>query len=514
MTRKRLLIGVIVIGLGLVAAPAVFQMFTRAPKGGRMIEDFRPFMERSSLGSFRKHIALIGSVDGELGRIEDPSFLSGFDSVKDFRADWPVIRREMSGMLNTIDANLDNFAAVDALPPFPLFPWFFVVPGLLVASIGWLALRGGALPLRLLMLLGLGLIAAPFVFQMFGRAPLGGRMIEEFRPLMSTSRVTEIQGYFLTIGSAEGELRNEVLPLLKPDQFPATSAFVREWPEIAADMAPMVGAMSDNIDNFLAVDALPPFGAFPWFFVTPGALIFLLASRASVPSRRVGVAAQTGAGLLMVIALGACGSSPPAGGPNGELAGLFKLTAGECTSGQVKGSYFRMVNPGGDTRTGPFVGNNDSACTADKNVTPLIPGSDGGLLAGEYQPHPSPAFDESGNASASRIIQPATWFGVRFSLATNPKDPQTGLDVPAPNIRVNEGRLTGDIRSFAAAWNGQHFNQGTPKPDGSRSGNTSELTGRYDDSAKTFIIEWMTQIVGGPFSNFTGTWHLEGTFEG
>ena len=36
---------------------------------------------------------------------------------------------------------------------------------------------------------------------------------------------------------------------------------------------PLIGAMSDNIPNYDAVAALPPFGLFPWFFVAPGVLL-------------------------------------------------------------------------------------------------------------------------------------------------------------------------------------------------------------------------------------------------
>jgi len=42
-------------------------------------------------------------------------------------------------------------------------------------------------------------------------------------------------------------------------------------------MAPVVGVMSDNVDNYDAVAALPPFSMFPWFFVIPGVLVTALA---------------------------------------------------------------------------------------------------------------------------------------------------------------------------------------------------------------------------------------------
>ena len=42
-------------------------------------------------------------------------------------------------------------------------------------------------------------------------------------------------------------------------------------------MTPLIGVMSDNIDNYDAVASLPPFSLFPWFFVLPGLLVAALA---------------------------------------------------------------------------------------------------------------------------------------------------------------------------------------------------------------------------------------------
>ena len=38
-------------------------------------------------------------------------------------------------MIGAMSDNVDNYEAISALPPFPLFPWFFVVPGLLIAGL-------------------------------------------------------------------------------------------------------------------------------------------------------------------------------------------------------------------------------------------------------------------------------------------------------------------------------------------------------------------------------------------
>lgn len=209
--------------------------------------------------------------------------------------------------------------------------------------------------------------------------------------------------------------------------------------------------------------------------------------------------------------------APPASAAQASqdaLEGLFRIDPGQCDDGGVtSGSYFRMVTPVGSPDSGPYVQNTDSPC-GDDSYTPLRPGTDGGLVTGEHQPHPDPAFDGGGNALADRITRPESFFGTEFSTATNPTDPQTGADVAAPEVATDgAGGVDGDLRSFAAAWNGQHFNQGAPKPDGSRPGNTAGPTGSYDPATGRYTLEWSSHIQGGPFNGFTGVWHLEGTFE-
>ena len=49
--------------------------------------------------------------------------------------------RKCSGLLFRYGEDVDNFVAVAALPSFDLFPWFFVVPGALVAILAAVAMR-------------------------------------------------------------------------------------------------------------------------------------------------------------------------------------------------------------------------------------------------------------------------------------------------------------------------------------------------------------------------------------
>ena len=96
---------------------------------------------------------------------------------------------------------------------------------------------------------------------------------------------------------------------------------------------------------------------------------------------------------------------------------------------------------------------------------------------------------------------------------TSKTDPQTKQSVPKPKITVKGGKLSGDLKALDASWNNQNFNQGSPKPDGSKPGLTKAVSGTYDSKTRKFVLECASQIVGGPFNDFTGFWHFEETFE-
>ena len=234
-------------------------------------------------------------------------------------------------------------------------------------------------------------------------------------------------------------------------------------------------------------------------------------------SRRLALGALAVALLTNAAACGSSSSGSKHSGttkPTGSqpLVGTFRITAGACTAGGPTGSYLRMVFPGGGIEQGKFFENPDSACT-DKTYTVVQPGTDGGLVTGTYQPQPNPAFDAQGNALAARIIKPQAFTAITFSVSTNPVDPQSGHATTKATISVDGGKLSGTIDALTASWNKQQFSQGSPKPDGSRPGLTRPISGTYDATTHAFVLDWTSQVVGGPFNDFTGVWHLVGTFQ-
>jgi hypothetical protein len=64
-----------------------------------------------------------------------------FPAVVALDGHWVHILNDMTPMIGAMSDNVANYQAIASLPPFPLFPWFFVLPGLIV---GGLAVAAGS----------------------------------------------------------------------------------------------------------------------------------------------------------------------------------------------------------------------------------------------------------------------------------------------------------------------------------------------------------------------------------
>src|SRR4051794_22318329 len=298
--RRGALVALLVIGIGLALAPVAFKMFDRAPKGAEMMDEFKPFMTDARLSGFQRHIrnidAAVHQTNGRVvvaleghGAAAHARFDKRFAGFAQFHDEWPPINDDMSGLMTKIKSNAGNYRAMVALPDFRLFPWFFVIPGVilaLLALVGLLVPRTWG-PLRwVAVALGIGLVLAPVAFKMFDRGPKGAEMMSAFKTIETRKKVETIQSYFATMAVGQGSLRLEVVPALRREglskeqiarRFPDVQRLDERWIPILNDMTPMIGAMSDNVDNYDAIKSLPSFKLFPWFFVVPGLLIIGLA---------------------------------------------------------------------------------------------------------------------------------------------------------------------------------------------------------------------------------------------
>jgi len=289
---RRFVVVLAVLGAALVLAPVAMGMFSKAPAGAEMLTEFTPLMSAERLDGFSGHLDTIDAAVSELDAAGTPATNPEYAA---FSTQWPVIDDDMSGLMDQVTDNLGNYQAMASLPSFRLFPWFFLVPGALVALVALVSLALGRWTRAAqvsVAAVGLGLVAIPLAFGMFSKGPKGGEMMNAFRDLETSENVARIQGYFSQMAVGQGSIRLQVVPALEKGglsaaevarEYPATTRLNEQWVPILIDMTPMIGAMSDNVDNYDAIRSMPPFSLFGWAFLVPGLIVVGLAVAAGPP---------------------------------------------------------------------------------------------------------------------------------------------------------------------------------------------------------------------------------------
>ena len=162
MNRKALWWAVLVIGAALIVAPLAMGMPGKAAAGQRMLNDFHPLMQATSV---QKTAAYYDNVFVPLGSVAtqftaaatNPQLQAQLKPLMPMlQPVIPVFKQVPAGLawykplVDTMSANVDNYRQVNSLPDFGLFAWFFIVPGILLILVSGAGLySGGALHLHI-----------------------------------------------------------------------------------------------------------------------------------------------------------------------------------------------------------------------------------------------------------------------------------------------------------------------------------------------------------------------------
>jgi hypothetical protein len=139
------------LGIALVLAPVGFQMFSRAPKGAQMMSTFKTIETRHHLRRIQSYFSEMavgqGLVQLQLVPALRHTSLSAaqidarYPALNTLDANWVHILNDMTPMIAAMSNNIGNYQAISSLPSFQLFPWFFVLPGVIVIIIALLGDR-------------------------------------------------------------------------------------------------------------------------------------------------------------------------------------------------------------------------------------------------------------------------------------------------------------------------------------------------------------------------------------
>jgi len=83
---------------------------------------------------------MLGAVSSDAVGIAAPPGAPGggggaIPAVASLDTNWVRIINDMTPMIGAMSDGVPDYHAISSLPPFPLFPWFFVLPGLLLAGL-------------------------------------------------------------------------------------------------------------------------------------------------------------------------------------------------------------------------------------------------------------------------------------------------------------------------------------------------------------------------------------------
>jgi hypothetical protein len=155
------------IGVGLIVVPAASGMFDKTSKGETMVNTFRPIMQPTSvakttyyydkvftpLGPLSKTMPGVASdaqklvpalaqalhmTPAQVQQMLQKQFPSMAAMLQSLPQAVKIFNQVPSGLahykplVTTMNANVDNYAAVDSMPSMGLFAWFFIVPGMLI----------------------------------------------------------------------------------------------------------------------------------------------------------------------------------------------------------------------------------------------------------------------------------------------------------------------------------------------------------------------------------------------
>jgi hypothetical protein len=200
----------VVVGVGLIVAPLSMSMFSRTSDGEQTVNTFRPLMQPASVRTTADYYydvfvklrpiaetmtpqtiaKFTAYMEGFAGMQADGQKLvpalaqamnttpaqvqqmlaSQFPSMAQMLASLPQMEKDFTALMGMMAANVDtfrrvppgldhykplvdvmqanvgNYASIDAMPRFSLFPWFFVIPGVLIVLAAAYLLVGDVRP--------------------------------------------------------------------------------------------------------------------------------------------------------------------------------------------------------------------------------------------------------------------------------------------------------------------------------------------------------------------------------
>lgn len=291
----------LVLGALLVLGPVVGGLFSKSAAGQQLVDAFEPHLAPDALGRYDTDLATLRSGTASLRRVhaQDRVAAGAYPGIDAYLASSGRVDARATGLLDRIRGAEPDYRQVADIGGFDRLPFLLVSAGLALTYAGGVLAggrrqrAGGAVALALAA--SVALAGYPLVAHLPEGSRAGHRLQQALAPVMTSATVLREQQDFVLLVHAVGELdtafRSE---RWRGADGARLTALVTAWPTISSDLAGLVGAINDNLDNDRALADLEglahPVGvsglvAMPWLLVGAGGL-GAVAAGAALPRRR------------------------------------------------------------------------------------------------------------------------------------------------------------------------------------------------------------------------------------
>ncbi|MCU1499108.1 MAG: hypothetical protein JWM47_3061, partial [Acidimicrobiales bacterium] len=275
-------------------------LFSKVASGKQLIDEFAPHMEPDALARYDADLQILrrGAAAVDAVAVQQAVPAGRFPGIDEYRRRSGEIDRRATGLLDRIAGAEPDYRRVAGVGGFDRVPFLIVGAGL-VALYGACVLLGGTRSrarsaVAVVVLASAALVAYPLLSSLPSGTRAGERMLNTLEPVMTAQQVRQLQLDFVAIVNADGELDTGFRSV--PQTGPAgadIATLIDKWPTVSSDLATLVGALNDNLDNFGDLEdidgltrsvGVSGLAALPWLLVGIG-LLCAACSIAAAPRR-------------------------------------------------------------------------------------------------------------------------------------------------------------------------------------------------------------------------------------
>lgn len=306
-------------GVGFLVSIVVNQLFSVGPAFERMADGFRPVMQEEAIATLEQDLQGLAAVSEEFSTQAIPMISQALgvtpeEFVAGMQQQYPDVAtgidqlaatvESFSGVVATLEAEIDRFASADAIPtenlPATTIPWAMLIAGIVLIGLGIViaVTPGRAAPIAAVVV-GALLIVVPLVLSLPSKAADADQMNENLKPVYTQELVTGAQQGLQVIGAMGTQMQEEMLPALGQqlgmdeaalqgflgENLPATAGAMEAMPDAMGRFTTVVETFDAHLEDYQTISDVA-FVPIVWTIIIGGAIALLGGIWAALAARR------------------------------------------------------------------------------------------------------------------------------------------------------------------------------------------------------------------------------------